>query len=1096
MKDALGSFALSDEDRRHLAEVFRAGGPCFAQSLPFSAQAFLALGLQREGYHPVVWVADSARSLDCFYQDALALSDDREEGLACFPARGEGGGTPPQLDRVGDRLQTLRRCLHPDRSLLIATCIQALFQETPSPAGLERASRRLAVGESVEPADLVAYLEQQGYQFEPVALLKGQAARRGGILDVWPPTEDWPLRLEFFGDVLESIRTYDPAGQRSLEKRSVLDLVPAGEFAGPQNPAADLLAYLPPGALWLWSEPESIFHHAEMYRAILPEDSPARAAADFERFRLRVEHQFRGGQLFIGPEYRSTGPARDLGLKPCAGLPGLEGEGAFRPDLLDEARRRFLDELAGRARRGESVVFFFDTEGSRERFLEMHGRTAGFEVRLGALSEGFEVPAARLVVVAESDLYGFRKHGPGRYELHGRRRGARGDAGTRVAEWMELQPGELVVHLDHGIGKYLGLYEIEFDGRQQEVLAIEYAGSAKLYVPVSQTHLLSRYVGVGRRRPDLHALGGKRWTREKTDAERGVRDLAAAMIETQARRDLLDGHVFPPDTPWQHEFEAAFPFRETPDQHRAILDVKGDMESRRPMDRLVCGDVGYGKTEVAMRAAFKCVQDGRQVAVLVPTTILAQQHYDTFGERMAAYPVAVEMLSRFRTRAAQKEVVRRLAEGCVDVVIGTHRLLQPDVRFKDLGLVIIDEEQRFGVAHKEHFKHLRELVDVLTLTATPIPRTLYLSLTGARDMSTIQTPPQDRLPVETIVTQDSDEIMRAAILRELNRGGQVFYLHNRVTTIELVRRRLQERVPEARIEVGHGQMHEKDLAAVMLRFVRGEFDVLLCTTIIESGVDIPNVNTILIDRADRFGMADLYQLRGRVGRYKHQAYAYFLLPRHGRLFDSARRRIGAIRRYSSLGAGFKLALRDLEIRGAGNLLGAQQSGHISAVGFDLYCQLLKRTVARLKGEPVPPIIDVMLKLEFLDLSLNPEREDRSAVLPSLYIEDENLRVGLYRKLASAGTEAEVDALAVELRDRFGPLPAPADRLLKVARLRIVAAERGLRSIEMRENKVMMMRGADYVMPNGRFPRLKTRSSSEQLEELLGLIASVAAAGGN
>ena len=566
-----------------------------------------------------------------------------------------------------------------------------------------------------------------------------------------------------------------------------------------------------------------------------------------------------------------------------------------------------------------------------------------------------------------------------------------------------------------------------------------------------------------------------------------MRDLASALLETHARREALGGHPFAKDATWQHEFEAAFPYQETADQHQAILDTKQDMESRRPMDRLICGDVGYGKTEVAMRAAFKAVMDGKQVAVLVPTTVLAQQHFDTFVERMAAYPVAIEMLSRFRTRAEQAETVRRVNQGAVDVVIGTHRLLQKDLKFNDLGLVIIDEEQRFGVRHKEHFKHLRELVDVLTLTATPIPRTLYMSLTGAKDMSTIQTPPQERLPIETIVAPNEDEIVRGAILRELNRGGQVFYLHNRVKSIHFVKERLRKLVPEAKIEVGHGQMNEKELAAIMHRFVRNEFDLLLCTTIIESGVDIPNVNTILIDRADRFGMADLYQLRGRVGRYKHQAFAYLLLPRHGRLFDTARQRIGAIKRYSSLGAGFKLALRDLEIRGAGNLLGAQQSGHIAAVGFDLYCQLLKRTVAGLKGEAVPPIIEVAVKLDFIELSTAIEEHAQSAVIPASYMEDENLRVTMYRKIAQAVTETELDRLHEELRDRFGPLPEPLDRLLKIARLRIVAAGKGIQSIDVQGDKVMMMRQNDYIMPNGKFPRLKLVDSTARLEEMIEIV---------
>lgn len=488
-----------------------------------------------------------------------------------------------------------------------------------------------------------------------------------------------------------------------------------------------------------------------------------------------------------------------------------------------------------------------------------------------------------------------------------------------------------------------------------------------------------------------------------------------------------------------------------------------------------------------MRAAFKAVMDGKQVAVLVPTTVLAQQHFDTFVERMSAYPVTIEMLSRFRTRVQQAEIVRRVNEGAVDIVIGTHRLLQKDAKFNDLGLVIIDEEQRFGVRHKEHFKHLRERVDVLTLTATPIPRTLYMSLTGAKDMSTIQTPPQERLPIETIVAPNEDEIVRAAILRELNRGGQIFYLHNRVQSIHFVRERLRKLAPEARIEVGHGQMRENTLAGIMHRFVRGEFDLLLCTTIIENGVDIPNVNTILIDRADRFGMADLYQLRGRVGRYKHQAFAYLLLPRHGRLFDTARKRIGAIKRYSSLGAGFKLALRDLEIRGAGNLLGAQQSGHIAAVGFDLYCQLLQRTVAGLKCEAIPPIIDVAVKLDFIDLSTAVEEHAKSAVIPASYLEDENLRFTMYRKIASAVTEREINNLREELRDRFGPIPEPLDRLLKIARLRIVAAGKKIQSIEVQGEKIILTRQNDYLMKSGKFPRLKSVKPTARLEELIRLV---------
>ena len=1097
MNDPLQAASLAQKDLDYLAKELGAGRLCFVQSLSSSAQAYLILALYRHFPSPLVWVVDSPKSLDLLHQDVSALAGGQDHPVCYFPAReaapGLSTGGQPHPDLVGDRLNALRLCLRPEARPILLTCIQALFQKTPSPESLKISSITLQLNREYEMQGLATQLAGAGYSFDAEVQAKGQASMRGGLLDVWPPTEDWPLRLEFFGPVLDSIRTFDPAEQRSLERKDQLTLTPADEREqADRSLTADLLDYLPENTLWAWSEPDSIAHHAEMALSLEADThGPADLSNALDRFRLRVDKKFRGGQLVLGHDAVQTDIAHEIDLHPCEGLPGLSGD-VIHPDLLDEARRRYVRELGLKANAGHAVTLFFNTGGARDRFVETYRTETdafdAFRLHIQPLSEGFQSFSLRFSVIAESDLYGFRKHLPGRYELHGRRPGPRRQpAGPRLVEWTDMQPGELVVHLDHGIGKYLGLYEIEFDGRQQEVLAIEYADKAKLYVPVSQTHLLSRYVGVGRRRPDLHALGGKRWTREKVAAEHAIRDLASILLENQAARDSMEGYPFPVDTPWQHEFEAAFPFQETPDQQQAIDDVKRDMESKRPTDRLICGDVGYGKTEVAMRAAFKAVMDGKQVAMLVPTTILAQQHYDTFSERMAAYPISIEMLSRFKSRSEQQDILRRLAEGRVDVLIGTHRLLQKDVQFVDLGLVIIDEEQRFGVGHKEHLKQLRQLVDVLTMTATPIPRTLYMSLTGAKDMSTIQTPPQDRLPVETIVAQNTDELVRGAILRELNRGGQVFYLHNRVTTIPVVFERLKRLLPEARIDFGHGQMHEDELARVMHRFVRGEFDVLLCTTIIESGVDIPNVNTILIDRADRFGMAELYQLRGRVGRYKHQAYAYLLLPRHGRLFDNARKRIGAIKRYSSLGAGFKLALRDLEIRGAGNLLGAEQSGHISAVGFDLYCQLLKRTVIQLKGEAPPPIVEVALRLDFVDLSTAPLMEARSAVIPAAYIEDENHRVNMYRKIASTVFESEIDRLYEEFRDRFGPVPDPLDRLLKVARLRIRAAARNIQSIEVAGDKVMVTRDNDYVMKNGRHPRLKTSLAGSKLDELLRLV---------
>jgi transcription-repair coupling factor (superfamily II helicase) len=587
-----------------------------------------------------------------------------------------------------------------------------------------------------------------------------------------------------------------------------------------------------------------------------------------------------------------------------------------------------------------------------------------------------------------------------------------------------------------------------------------------------------------------------------------VRDVAGELLGIQAARESQPGHAFAGDTAWQREFESAFIYEETPDQMRAIRETKADMERPKPMDRLICGDVGFGKTEVGIRAAFKAVLDGKQVAVLVPTTVLAQQHFNTFRERMADYPVRVELLSRFRSRRAQQQVVRDLAGGAVDIVIGTHRLLQEDVAFKDLGLVVIDEEQRFGVMHKEKFKMLRQLVDVLTLSATPIPRTLYLALSGARDLSTIQSPPHDRLPIETIITQYDERVIRDAIQREINRGGQVFFLHNRVVTIQTMAQKLQALLPHARLVVGHGQMPSDDLEEVMTRFVNGQADVLLSTTIIESGLDIPNANTIIIDRSDRFGLSDLYQLRGRVGRYKHQAYAYLLLPRHARLLSDVRQRLSALRQYATLGSGFKIAMRDLELRGAGNLLGAEQSGHITAVGFELYCQLLKQSIAALKGEKVRRRVEVAVRLDFLALSPGEERPRTTdgepavrgpwsvvrgpacAYIPFNYIADARQRIEVYRKVAQATEPAAVAELEKEVRDRFGPPPAPLELLLQVAELKVLAAERAISAIEVKDDKLMLTRQEDYIMVGSKFPRLTQPGAAARLKEIKQLLLAL------
>ncbi|MBN1673854.1 MAG: transcription-repair coupling factor [Kiritimatiellae bacterium] len=1067
---------------------------------PRSAQALSALAVRRVLRRSVVVVSDSAAALDIMHRNLLAFAGPDAEQVLRYPPWESlaGAAADPDPDIAGERLSTLSFMQESTSPVIIVTAVQALMQAAVAPRLLCERTVRLALGQRMERTALSDTLAAMGYDFRTEVEEKGQAAVRGGLLDVWPPAERWPLRLEFFGDVLESVRTFDPVEQGSLERLREARLTPAGErtlLAAAGDAHADLFAHLPDDTLFVWSGREQIRDRAGLYGAEAGEAGSPALRLSLDGIDARVSN--RGLQeLVLGMAPRSPGPAGAPDFSPVEGVAQLAHDGP-QPDIIERSRSEFLATLSRRAASGQRILLFFDTPGSLDRFEEMRAPAglAGATVSscLGTIHEGFLSEQLGVVVVSEEDLFGYPKQFRARYAGATVGRGpAKRIAGLRVSEWAEMMPGDLVVHVQHGIGKYLGLYEIELQGRKQEVLALEYAEQAKLYVPVSQAHLLSRYVGTGKHGPALHKLGGKRWQREKAGAQLAVQDLASSLLEVQASREALPGQAFSSDHPWQREFEAAFPYQETQDQQQALEDVRRDMERPRPMDRLICGDVGYGKTEVAMRAAFRTVMNGKQVAVLVPTTVLAQQHFDTFAQRMAAYPFRLEMLSRFRSKGRQRAILLGMAEQTVDIVIGTHALLQPGVRFKDLGLVIIDEEQRFGVEHKERLKQLRRLVDVLTLTATPIPRTLYMTLTGAKDVSTIQTPPQERLPVETIVAASRDDVIRDAIMRELNRRGQVYYLHNRVMTIERVMRRLARVVPEARIELAHGQMPSSRLAAVMKRFAAGECDVLLCTTIIESGLDIPNANTILIDRSDRFGMADLYQLRGRVGRSHHKGYAYLLLPEHGRIDEIARKRIGAIKQYSHFGASFKLALRDLEIRGAGNLLGAEQSGHITAVGFGLYCQLLKRTVARQKGERVPPLVDVDLTCDFLDLSPQNAGSDNSAVIPVAYMEDESMRVKAYRRVAEAAFRDELARLRDEFRDRFGPLPGALNRLLKTAEIRVLAAERRLRSVEVQQGKLMLKGGRnEFVMPGPRFPRLKGRTPDEKLDEIIEILSGLA-----
>ncbi len=1128
VQDLNSKLKLSETILARLKKALRVSRCCRLPALSFAATSCLALNMRSVFSRPLVVVTDSMRTMAELHRNLKALAGGDADGIVLYPASetlAEQKNALP-AETAGDRFAALERLAQAPADLVVVTCVQAMMQKALHPSVLAARTIRLALHEVCDPDMLARQLEEYGYVWEADVGAKGQAARRGAILDVWPVTEENPLRIEFLGTNVETIRVFDPADQRSRATRTAAALPPANETSA-MGSTADrgcLLAdCLPPQTIYYWAEPLTlepgrrpigIGYHAAIYEEALAESCIRDMTVPFAELCRKIEANAQAWQCLPDPVFAHTpeGAARQSAWPPLAELidPGFRPvaemavarRNILDPDIFAGQRRQWMEDIIAKAALGRATFFYFNTASGLERFCELYPNTQ-LQLCVGGLSDGFMHPEMNLAVLAESNWLGRPKLLPDR-ERSLRLSGAAREHNEVISDWSRMEPGDYVVHIEHGIGRYLGLSEIVFNGKLQETLAIEYADKTKLYVPVSHSHLLSRYVGVGKRyAPQVHRLGSARWGNEKNAAERAVQDMAATLLETQALRQTMDGFAFPPDTAWQHEFEAAFPYQETEDQERAIDDVKNDMRCSRPMERLVCGDVGYGKTEVALRAAFKCVMAGKQVAVLVPTTVLAQQHFDVFAERMAAYPVRIELLCRFRTLSEQAAVLRALAAGVVDIVIGTHRLIQPDVRFRDLGLLIIDEEQRFGVEHKERLKELNRLVDVLTLTATPIPRTLYQSLMGAREISMIQTSPKARLPVETILAKNEDQIVRRAILRELNRGGQVYYLHNRVRTIEHVRAKLERLAPEARIVVGHGQMPTTALAGVMRAFAAGQYDVLLCTTIIESGLDIPNVNTILIDRADRFGMADLYQLRGRVGRSDRKAYAYLLLPTHGYVQDASRQRVQAILQHAELGAGFRLAMRDLEIRGAGNLLGSQQSGHIAAIGFELYCRLLRHAVAHLSdpsqvGRSFTPLqlLNVEVRLDFVDFSVNAAEADGAAVLPRLYVEDERARIEVYRQIAACSALPELDALRESLRDRYGPPPVSFERLLKIAALRILANEKQIRSIKVENGRLMLDRHGDLLQIRHCFPRLRAAGTDERLDEIADWLKRVNASGFN
>ena len=908
----------------------------------------------------------------------------------------------------------------------------------PRADSLREAALELFPDLTLDPADLEKQLCAQDFEKVPKVHGRLQYARRGGILDLFPANTTHPIRLEFFDETLESLRQFDIHSQTTIKRLDHVRL----QLTSPDSTTA----------LRDWLEEKDLVLTFE------EREDPGPAC-------LRLSDEPTGHDFTLTA----------LSLP----IASLDSGDFVMHDFQRDAVLRQIDEWLSQ---GWTVLLASANKGEHHRFHEIsHNRFAKKDRVLNWnqwLPRGLILPSEKAAIISLSELFG-RFNKPARLSELDKQR-----AQTTRLEVEELREEELVIHAEYGLGRFEG---IQYDEEGREELILRYRDQASVAVPLSHAHLVARYIGTGGATPDLSKLGGTRWKKTRAEAEKAIRDYAARLLKVQAERETVAGHAHPPDSKWMWDFENAFPYTETPDQLSSISATKADMESPQPMDRLICGDVGFGKTEVAIRAAFKAVTGGTQVAMLCPTTVLAEQHHRNFCARMSEFPITIHLLNRFRSASEVRETLQGLADGSVDIVIGTHRLLSPDLSYQNLGLVVVDEEQRFGVKHKEALKERFRQIDVLTLSATPIPRTLYFSLMGVRDMSTIDTAPPNRNPVKTEIHQYDERLIKKAIENELARGGQVFFLHNRVGTIEHLRDRIQELVPQAKIVIGHGQMEKDELEIVMHKFVEGEADILLATTIIESGIDIPNANTILIDRADRFGLADLYQLRGRVGRSDRQAYAFLFLPRDAVTGGDSRKRLNAIRQYTALGSGFRIAMRDLEIRGAGSLLGTKQSGHMAAIGFDLYCQLLRQSVEELQGKKHTRPADLVLRADIL--SFTEGRHDKGqlpAYLPASYIPEAKERVAAYRALATLGNPAELKALGDQWRDRYGRLPKPAKNLLLSTRLRLAGATIGADLLEIKEKRLIIQKNGGYLSGN-QFPRLHAKSPEKQIEEAITLL---------
>lgn len=1063
-----------------------------------ASKAYLAARLIKETGKRFAIVTDSNSDLETWARDLTfwlgPVGFAGDKSVIAIPSFESDpySGTSPHAETQERRALALWQIAKGAGDAVVLSA-RALAQRITTLKEIRDLGSELIRDEDFPPEELVGRLIETGYVREEPIFGPGQFSIRGGIVDIWSPDSTQPVRIEFFGDTVDSIRSFDAETQLSTEQLTRVSIAPMREFGVSAQDLKDWAFFAAERfedkkfhrnlkdrtdfaaegetfSGWEYLLPlsrplnGSMFDHLKDHVLIV--DEPITVEKTLKALYDHTEQSFaaiedagdiglRRDELFLEPgvlqnklaamrsvEIRSLGRTaaaadEELALSDSQLFLFTTAERSAEVEIVTRSTRNFHGDIQAFTREfdpGASIVM--QTLGMAERLAEM---LRGYDlpidpdsIKIGDLSGGFEIPEENFAVITETDIFGEATAADQRPKSQGKRRSK---LGAFVSDFRDLKPGDHVVHIDHGIGRFDGLQTISSQGMEREFMLLIYADDAKLFVPVERMDLVSRYSSGEATQPSLDRLGGIGWQKTKAKAKRAMRDMADELLKLYAERKLVRGHAFPPDAPWQHEFEDAFPYDLTADQASAIEEVKQDMETAVPMDRLIIGDVGYGKTEVAMRAAFKAVMDGKQAVLLAPTTVLAYQHFETFKKRFAAFPVTIDLLSRFRSNKEQKAVAEAAGAGKVDVLIGTHRLLSNDVKLPGLGLVVVDEEQRFGVAHKEKLKQWKKKVDVLTLSATPIPRTLNMSLLGMRDMSVIETPPRDRLAINTQVVQFSEGVIRSAIELELSRNGQVFFIHNRVESIEAIAALIQKIVPNARIAIGHGQMNEKEMEDVMLAFIDYKYDVLVATTIIENGIDIPRANTIIINRADNYGLSQLYQLRGRVGRSNRRAYAYLLIPSELELTPIARRRLSAIREFSDLGAGFRLAALDLELRGAGNILGGQQSGHLDALGFDLYTKMLERTIAEIKGEEIADEISVSINVG-VDVSI-----------PKDYIADTGQRLRTYKRISSADDENALTQIHAEIEDRYGKLPSGVQALFAYGRLRKLAEGLGVISID-------------------------------------------------